>query len=193
MSRSQRRLTIGFAAVGALLVVGASACVAYAFGPRTGLEFWLLAVPLALTPYAVVTVALGTAGASRWAHGVVVLAGLTVLFAGVGLLRDVLGEAQVRSTINFTRDLWHLSWAATDWLCVQGIAAIVAAFCSGLTGERRPRHGLWFLFTAGSLAFAVLVDFDEQLGRSVVPEFPRAVRALTAGEVYWGRYGTAEP
>jgi hypothetical protein len=182
-------VALGFAGVGLALVASTAATCAYAFGAGILADYRFVVVLLGLIPHAVAAVAIGTAGPGTRGRAIVVLGGLTVLVAAAQLFWMAGSEARARWEAGRPRDSsWFVTQTGTDWLVVQGVAALVAAFASGLTWERRPRYGLWVLFTLAFLAFALLVDFCERLHGGVVSDWLRVVRRLVRDWSRWDRY-----
>jgi hypothetical protein len=130
---SARRLSTGFAVVGLILVVGSAVCVAYAFGRRTGPEFWLAVIPVALAPYAVVAVAIRTARGGWWTRAPLGLGGLAVVAAGAVVFHAIVQEMRLWTDSSQSPPLRRLAWAVDSWLTLQAIAALATAILGGLT------------------------------------------------------------
>lgn len=163
---SARRLSAGFAVVGLILVAWSAVCVAIAFGKRTGPEFWLALIPMALAPYAVVAVAIRTARGGWWTRAPLTLGGLVVVAAGAVVLHAVVREARLWPDSSPSPPLRRLAWTVDSWLALQALVALATAIVAGLTWERRPRYGLWLLFGTGLGAFFLVADFSELLDDS---------------------------
>jgi hypothetical protein len=168
-----------------VLVAGSAVCVACAFGERTGPEFWLAVIPVALAPYAVVAVAIRTARGGWWTRAPLGLGGLVVVAAGAVAFHEVAQEVRLSTDSTQSPPLRRLAWAVDFWLTVQGVAALATAIMGGLTWERRPRYGLWLLFAVGLCAFSLVADFTVQLEASVAVDWFRCLDALVAGRPAW--------
>jgi hypothetical protein len=185
MWRAQQRLAVGLAVAGLVIVGGMAACWAFVFGERTATEFWLLAVPAVLIPYATVAVAVWTVRDRSCIRFLVGVAGIVVAGTGLLVFRVVASAALAQgefSSLRYSRE-WA-SATAMSWLLAQEVAALIAALASGLTWERRQRYGLWVMFTVALCAFTLLVDYTERLGASAVYEWRFTFRNLIDGRLH---------